>query len=365
VLPTVKVPFGGLYGQPQEYTVVNEPFGEDPGGKPGKYKIVFTLAKPGVPLRESNDVNFDPNLMGDSYITLPRDNSSEGGATESDRSPSATPVFQQLMIRGSTPDGSFEFRGHPNKFGRLGRIECEVAANSFRDAKQKTFRALASALSSWSAQLDIPIDVGRTHITEIATTTTQVDWTAPYPHVPLALRSEAQLDNELRGYASLYREAMNSNSAVYRFLCFFKVIEGIRARRKRIDRASKAQGSPPPTRPPEAIPAQEADFSPWLNRIYHVRREWDPMALESIFLPQVRGQGFEWIYENKLNPLRIDVAHGLFEKDELTLSADELLHAHRVEEWLPLTKCMARRMLKNEFPDQFLAFVGEDGVINP
>jgi len=333
---------------------------------------VFTLAKPGIPLTASNSIDFSPDLMGDSYITLPTQADLEekrpGDAARveaEDSLSTALPGFAKILIQGSTPEGSFEFHGDSNRFGRLGLIACEVVATSFADAKQKTFRALASSLSSWSAQLDVPIDIGRIHITELATTTAQVDWTAPFLDVPFALRSESALEQEFRGYASLYREAMNSNSPVHRFLCFFKVIEGIRARRKRIDRAAKTKGQAALSRPAEAVPAREEDFAPWLNRIFHIRRQWDEMALDSIFLREIRARDFEWIYVEKLNPLRVDIAHGLFGKGELTLSADELLHVHRVETWLPITKCIARRMLKNEFPGQFLPFLSEDGVINP
>ncbi len=369
VLPPVEVPFGGLYGQRQEYTVINVPFGKDPRGGPGKYRVVFTLVKPGFLLTTPNNVDFSPDLMGDSHIALPTEADVEKNRTakagQGDAPASPASRFAELLIDGLTPEGSFKFHGYPNNFGRLGRIECEVHASSFADAKQKTFRAVASSLSSWSAQLDIPVEIGRTYITELATTTTQVDWTVPYPDVPLALRSEGELEQEFRGYASLYREAMNSNSPVHRFLCFFKVIEGIRARRKRVDRAARAQGQPVPARPPENTPGQREDFSPWLSRIFHIRRKWDEMALSSIFLPEISDKDFDWIYDHKLNPLRVDVAHGLFEKGELKLSADELLHTNRVEQWLPITKCIARRMLKNEFPDQFLAFLGEDGIIKP
>jgi hypothetical protein len=34
-----------------------------------------------------------------------------------------------------------------------------------------------------------------------------------------------------------------------------------------------------------------------------------------------------------------------------------------VYKWLPLTKCIVRRMLKNEFPDEFLSYIKEDGTV--
>jgi hypothetical protein len=220
-------------------------------------------------------------------------------------------------------------------------------------------------LSNWAAQLDVPIQIGRTHITEIATEMERVDWEAPYRDVPLALRAESEGAPELRGLLGLYREACNSRSEVYRFLCLYKIIEAIRARRTRLDRAAERAGNPPPARDAEVVPAREDEFVPWLNRIFHVRRTWDPMALNSIFLKEARGRDFESI-SVELKLLRHNVAHPLFENGgELTVNPDDLADIRKIEAWLPITKSIVRRMLKNEFPDHFLAFIGEDGVINP
>ena len=88
------------------------------------------------------------------------------------------------------------------------------------------------------------------------------------------------------------------------------------------------------------------------------------MALESIFLPEILGRRFTTVFGNILNPLRVNVAHALSSASgELTLSADEMLHIQEVNKWLPLSKCMVRRMLKNEFPAEFLPYLREDGTV--
>jgi hypothetical protein len=45
------------------------------------------------------------------------------------------------------------------------------------------------------------------------------------------------------------------------------------------------------------------------------------------------------------------------------MSADELLHIREVNYWLPLAMCIVRRMMKNEFPRQFLRHLKDDGTI--
>lgn len=88
------------------------------------------------------------------------------------------------------------------------------------------------------------------------------------------------------------------------------------------------------------------------------------MALNSIFVPEVLGKKFGDVIDNILVPLRTDIAHSLSSgSGELRLSVDELLHTQKVNKWLPLTKCIVRRMLKDEFPKEFLSYVREDGTV--
>jgi hypothetical protein len=68
---SVELPAGGIPGLPQELQVVfgyadGDQRNEPPGGKPGKYKLVFTLSRPGIrPLAEYAN-SFDRRLKGDS-----------------------------------------------------------------------------------------------------------------------------------------------------------------------------------------------------------------------------------------------------------------------------------------------------------
>ncbi|OLC41833.1 MAG: hypothetical protein AUH43_23865 [Acidobacteria bacterium 13_1_40CM_65_14] len=65
-----------------------------------------------------------------------------------------------------------------------------------------------------------------------------------------------------------------------------------------------------------------------------------------------------------MRDLRNAVAHALSDSTgAMTVSADEALHLDRVSQWIPLTKCIVRRMLKNEFPEQYLAYLREDGTL--
>src|SRR5262249_12942327 len=117
-------------------------------------------------------------------------------------------------------------------------------------------------------------------------------------------------------------------------------------------------------RPQERIPKEPAEFEQWLNAIYPLRRKWDEMALESVFVAEARGRKINDLLDKELTDLRVDIAHTLSDKSgEVTLSVDEALHLAKVNHWLPLLKCIVRRMLKNEFPEEYLPYLQEDGSI--
>jgi hypothetical protein len=144
----------------------------------------------------------------------------------------------------------------------------------------------------------------------------------------------------------------------------FKIIEGIRNRRKRNQRKAQKEHAPFAL-PVEVVPATPDSFVPWLNAIFQFRPRWDAMALETIFRPEAIGKPFEEVFEQFLNPLRNRIGHALtLGPKELMVPADELLHNQEIGNWLPLAKCIVRRMLKNEFPTQFLPFIKEDGTIS-
>jgi hypothetical protein len=182
--------------------------------------------------------------------------------------------------------------------------------------------------------------------------------------MPFAAAGHSEMTPEYRGLVSLYREGLESNSPVYQFLCFFKIAEGIRNLLDRAAAAAREQGEVPPTRLARRVPKEPPEYEPWLNAIYPGQRAWDAMALDSIFIPQARGRKINDLIDKELTDLRVDVAHALSEETgSISLSADEVLHIDRVNQWLPLLKCMVRRLLKDDFPAQFLSFLNEDGTV--
>jgi hypothetical protein len=87
------------------------------------------------------------------------------------------------------------------------------------------------------------------------------------------------------------------------------------------------------------------------------------MALSEIFIPEARGQKINRLIDDILRPVRHRVAHGALDEGEPVLSADEAMDLREIYKRLPLTKCIVRRMLKNEFLDEFLSYMKEDETV--
>lgn len=102
-----------------------------------------------------------------------------------------------------------KFIGYPNEGGFLGRLETTVAAESFGDAATRAYDAVAPQLSVWSAQLDIPLLIWRTHVTETMTGSMNISINSPFQEGQ-PLGDEAVMTAEFSNFASFYREALES-----------------------------------------------------------------------------------------------------------------------------------------------------------
>jgi hypothetical protein len=358
---TAKVGLIGMTGEVQSIVACNHYRDESdprntggPAGLPGKYQVTFLLGRPGFKETKEYEFAFIGPHRGNSHLAITKPAFTPPGDAGADH----------IKVYANTPYGRFEFTGFPNQGGFLGKIVSEpFDASSRDDAQKKAYGALLPAMSDWSVHLDIPLQVEVVETTELRTGNAGIIVVAPFYNAPFAVQGHPpEHDSEFAHYASLYREALNSNSPVYRFLCLFKIIEGIRFRRARLGKESAASGKHF-HRPTETIPSEKQDFVPWLNAIFPIRREWDEMTVSEIFVDESKGKRISQLVGTDLTALRNEIAHGILRSGELALSVDDLVHVQRANKWLPLTRCIARRMLKNEFPSQFLSYLKEDGTI--
>lgn len=315
-------------------------------GAAGEYVVKFILCRAGFPLIPEGDNTPGERLVGDSHLEI--------GALNN---------LKVTAVVGDQGSGcareTLEFVGKPNPAGFLASFETKCEAKSFRDARRKAHDALAPVLSAWSLVLDIPLSIFRVALRELKSGIPREIFNRPYPKASLAVPYRVWSDAEIRGCAGVYREAVNgSNTPAYRFLCFFKLLESIRLRRERLAQQSKIAAKPfIPNKAHEVLPDSEQDLVVWLRAILlEAPSISNRSAINSVLVPEAKGRRFGFIIDNHLRPLRDRIAHLLFDEHELEIesSSDSQVTAEDVYKWLPLMKCMVRRMLKNEFPAEFL-----------
>jgi hypothetical protein len=156
---------------------------------------------------------------------------------------------------------------------------------------------------------------------------------------------------------------MNSNSAFYRFLCFYKIIESVPIRRGRTNEAAKHAGQEV-RRFHEVIPANQDELLALLKEVYPWRATWDDMALSQIVPSEASGKKVGWVREKYLNPLRVGIAHALLKTGEVRITLDKIDHIQQVNRWLPLSRVLARLLLKHEFPTEFALTMSALSVTN-
>lgn len=322
-----------------------------PEGMPGQYKVIFTLNRPGFALAAENHFLPASNLTGDSHLAIAKPALTFLDGRE----------FDKLYFGCNTPNGRFGFYGLPNEKGFLAKIESDLFdAAHFSDAALKAHQAMMPVLSGMSVYWDVPVNVYQMDVTEVRTGSLRISIRMPFREVPGGM-PPIELSEEHQKYASLYREALNSNSSNYQFLCLYRIIEGLRERRQRIRseaaREAKQKGESPPIYPEEKIPSTRSQQREFLNSVFPQPRRWSDEALALVFIEKsVDRRIGNLIHKGEeLHNLRNQIAHAVLDSGEGVISIDKGLDIDKVEAWLPLTKLLARYLLKEAFPDMFTA----------
>ena len=339
----------GLMGVPgEEHELWVQPImkGQQPpvgpvnlSGNPGPYRVQFLLARPGYPITKEREHKFIDNIVGDSHIRIIKP-IAERRLEDPDR--------MLLAVGGK----NFRFECITNEKGFLGKIIVDLTAKNTRDAVNEAYGSIAPFLSAWSLNLDIPVHVETIQVTDLTTLVSALRVRAP--HLEMNWGGGGSLpffQEEFCQYASVYREGLNSSSAFYRFLCFFKVIESIIGRRGREFQAKRATGQEA-RRAYEVIPATREEILVLLKKLYPWRDSWDDMTIGQTFPPESLGKKVTFLKEKYLYGIRCGIAHALLERGEVSITLDKIEHIQEINKWLPLCRIIARWMLISDFPTE-------------
>jgi len=317
---------------------------------PGQYKVLFTLHRPGYPLRDERSIAPSEQLEGDSHlaITSPALMYADGRKYD----------VNALLFQANTVHGDLVFHGRANKRGMLGKLETEpFEAQHFGDAALKAQHAVAPTLSSMSMALDVPVSIYQMEVIELRTNTRRLSLRAPFKDVYGWIPPLDNVTLEQQKYISLYREALNSGSINYSYLCFYRIIEGLRSRREQLRKTqvdeALAKGEKPTGKPDERIPLDRNGQTEWLNALYSMPQQWDDFALSVVFIDEVVGKKIRNLIDKDkhLHKLRNKIAHAVIDSGEPVISIDTVADIEEVEKWLPIAKFIARYLLVEAFPD--------------
>lgn len=305
-------------------------------GERGMYRVQFLLARPGYPTRREREHKFIDDVVGTSHIRIVKP-AAERALND--------PESILLQVHGK----GYQIVGIPDKDGFLGKLTCELEADSNQAAETEAYGSLAPFLSAWSMNVDIPIHVETIQVTNLATHISFLRAVTPHFEMNFGGGTHPVFLDEFCQYASIYREGLNTNSGFYRFLCFYKIVESLIAKRGREAQTKKLAGQDP-RRAYEVIPEKSEDILALLRRLYPWRVAWDQMALTHIFPKEVLGQKITAIRDKYFRKLRVGIAHALLDTGEITVILDKMEYIQEVNKWLPLCRICARLMLLNDFP---------------
>jgi hypothetical protein len=127
-------------------------------------------------------------------------------------------------IQLSSSGGSFHIISNPS--GELSFVEFKCVADSIFTARCLFQRAVLPVLDHISYLNNCPIMIDKISFNDEKNGCQTVDFVGPYQKLAIN-KTVTVLHEKLRPVYSLYREAQNSSSHFYKFLCYYKILEGL------------------------------------------------------------------------------------------------------------------------------------------
>jgi hypothetical protein len=219
------------------------------------------------------------------------------------------------------------------------------------------------ALSNTAVTLDMQFYVCQTDIIDEVTAARVIRISTPYP--------EGQYGNvisyvtpEAAALFAIYRDAINSSSPFYQFLCFYKIIERIDRRRGEVSAAARAAGQSP-SHPPLKVPDTYDEVLAWLPAFSMAGFPWTMDLARAAILPKCMGKSVKYIRDTHLTEIRDNIAHALLDSGVVTFSIDDPENLESVERWLPSLKTLTRFALSVDYPQNQSVSLRGDPIVIP
>ncbi len=315
------------YGEDSDHPFSNAEL--NPAGYAGRYVVSMTLRRQGAPDNPKTIVMDDRSMEGDSHLRLPN--------RFVDQSDAGKKLF--LSVQYATHEGELlDYQLLPNQWGRLGKIRIEITANDAEDAIGKSYRHIMPVLCDLAYRYDVPLDILQINAVERATLTHTVSKMEDFREAILSEDPfQGTVDYEelplYPVFTYLYREGLNSSNIAYSFLCFYRIIEGIRVLRRA--RGSTSSGS---KYEDEVIEG---------NMMEH-------------FPSEFHGKRFGYVVEKSFAPLRQKIAHAFVESKKFSLDSLETLTSKlEIEGEYNSNRTMAREIVRAMMHNEYWKRTGD------
>lgn len=238
-----------------------------------------------------------------------------------------------LLLEGMTgfqvmsPQGSNHVRVVANEQGRLAKLQCTVSADSREAAEVQGLSLVGTALSHISYHADVPIEVRAIKVTEAATGNVWVRMLVPSGIKPWPTTNKA-VARSMRLIYALYREGGSTVNPFYQFLCFYKVMEGMRKLRSGLHKDVALQTGTSLSRPKEALNGLGEEQLP----------TWEAL----------KGKSFSDVFDYMSQNERLSVAHFLLDGADLGSSPDDAPHRLHLMQINQVVRRMCRIMIDHE-----------------
>ena len=118
----------------------------------------------------------------------------------------------------------FEIKKNNN--GEMSLVQFECTATSTTDARMKFQSVVLPFLDYLSYLANCPVVVAMLRVKDLKNDSTTYRYVSPYRKATVNPYTNI-LFSELAPVYAMYREAKNSNSDFYEFLCYYKIVEGL------------------------------------------------------------------------------------------------------------------------------------------
>ncbi|GJM43226.1 MAG: hypothetical protein DHS20C21_00680 [Gemmatimonadota bacterium] len=127
-------------------------------------------------------------------------------------------------VRVDSPDGAYVV--HKNEDGHASCLSCSLRTTDPKDATRQAVASITRFLDHLCYTANAPVMVKKVIAIDTTNMLTHVSYTTPYAPV-LVRPGEETVHREMFPIYALYREAKCSSSAFYRFMCLYKILEGV------------------------------------------------------------------------------------------------------------------------------------------